>query len=103
MLSAKHEAAMRNGAKGQKRPADVIGNAVKVMRIAKGGGQEFSPDDGQGCTVARAAGRQGSCRSAKREAARGDREGCCCQTMAEIASRFSTETLPFFASPSSKG
>ena len=27
---------MRNGAKGQKRPADVIGNAVKVMRIAKG-------------------------------------------------------------------
>lgn len=31
MLSAKH---MPKGPKGQKRPADVIGNAVHVMRIA---------------------------------------------------------------------
>jgi hypothetical protein len=27
---------MSTGPKGQKRPADVIGNAVKVMRIATG-------------------------------------------------------------------
>jgi hypothetical protein len=27
---------MPKGAKGQKRPADVIGNAVKVMEIATG-------------------------------------------------------------------
>lgn len=33
MLSAKH---MLKGPKGQKRPADVIGNAVTVMRIATG-------------------------------------------------------------------
>jgi hypothetical protein len=29
-----------NGAKGEKRPADVIANAVKVMRIATGEEQE---------------------------------------------------------------
>jgi len=28
---------MPRGPKGEKRPADVIGNAVKVMRIAKKG------------------------------------------------------------------
>ena len=33
MLIAKH---MPKGPKGQKRPADVIGNAVHVMRIATG-------------------------------------------------------------------
>ena len=33
MLSAKH---MPKGPKGQKRPADVISNAVHVMRIATG-------------------------------------------------------------------
>jgi hypothetical protein len=31
---------MPKGPKGQKRPADVIGNAVKVMRIATGEDQE---------------------------------------------------------------
>jgi hypothetical protein len=30
------ECLMSTGPKGQKRPADVIGNAVKVMRIATG-------------------------------------------------------------------
>ncbi len=29
---------MPTGPKGEKRPADVIGNAVKVMRIATGRG-----------------------------------------------------------------
>ena len=33
MLSAKH---MPKGPQGQKRPADVIGNAVHVMRLATG-------------------------------------------------------------------
>ena len=33
--------------KGQKRPADVIGNAVKVMRIATGEETEDMPDDGK--------------------------------------------------------
>ena len=31
---------MPTGPKGQKRPADVIGNAVKVMRIATGQEEE---------------------------------------------------------------
>jgi hypothetical protein len=39
---------MPNGPKGQKRAADVIGNAVKVMRILTGEEQEdFGADDGR--------------------------------------------------------
>lgn len=34
---------MPRGPKGQKRPADVIGNAVKVMRIATGQEEENLP------------------------------------------------------------
>ena len=34
---------MPKGPKGQKRPADVIGNAVKVMRIATGEETEDEP------------------------------------------------------------
>lgn len=34
---------MPKGPKGQKRPADVIGNAVKVMRIATGEEAESEP------------------------------------------------------------
>ena len=34
---------MPKGPKGQKRPADVIGNAVKVMRIATGEDAESEP------------------------------------------------------------
>lgn len=37
---------MPKGPKGQKRPADVIGNAVKVMRIATG--EEEEEFEGQG-------------------------------------------------------
>ena len=36
---------MPKGPQGQKRPADVIGNAVKVMRIATGQEQETIPTD----------------------------------------------------------
>ena len=35
------------GPKGQKRPADVVGNAVKVMRIATGEEEEEYEDDGK--------------------------------------------------------
>jgi len=39
---------MPRGPKGEKRPADVIGNAVKVMRIAVGEETEVAPvDDGK--------------------------------------------------------
>ncbi len=38
---------MPKGPKGQKRPADVIGNAVKVMRVATGEEDEEFVDDGK--------------------------------------------------------
>ncbi len=44
MLIAKH---MPRGPKGQKRPADVISNAVHVMRIATGEIEEKLTDDGK--------------------------------------------------------
>jgi hypothetical protein len=44
MLDAKH---MPKGPKGQKRPADVISNAVHVMRIATGEIDETLTEDGK--------------------------------------------------------
>ena len=39
---------MPTGPKGQKRPADVIGNAVKIARIATGEDEDdFAADDGK--------------------------------------------------------
>jgi hypothetical protein len=38
---------MPRGPKGEKRPADAIGNAVKVMRIATGEETEVLTDDGK--------------------------------------------------------
>ena len=38
---------MSKGPKGKKRPADVIGNAVKVMRIATGEEDVALTDDGK--------------------------------------------------------
>lgn len=38
---------MPTGPKGQKRPADVIGNAVRVMQIATGEAEEEIVDDGK--------------------------------------------------------
>jgi hypothetical protein len=35
------------GPKGEKRPADVIGNAIKVARIATGEDEETLTDDGK--------------------------------------------------------
>lgn len=49
---------MPKGPKGEKRPADVIGNAVKVMRIAVGEESDAPPDDGKN-KAAQALGRLG--------------------------------------------
>lgn len=49
---------MPKGPKGQKRPADVIGNAVKVMRIATGQEEEEYEDDGKD-PAAKALGKKG--------------------------------------------
>jgi hypothetical protein len=38
---------MPKGPQGQKRPADVIGNAVRVMQIATGEVAEDAPDTGK--------------------------------------------------------
>ena len=51
MLSGKHRetrhAQGATGPQGQKRPADVIGNAVRVMQIATGEAAEEYDDDGK--------------------------------------------------------
>jgi len=38
---------MPKGPKGQKRPADVVGNAVRVMQIATGEAKEEYDEDGK--------------------------------------------------------
>lgn len=38
---------MPKGPQGQKRPADVIGNAVRIARIATGEETDDAPDDGK--------------------------------------------------------
>jgi hypothetical protein len=56
---------MPTGPKGEKRPADVIGNAVKVMRIATGEESEtLPPDDGKD-PAAKALGAKGGAARAK--------------------------------------
>ena len=49
---------MPTGPKGEKRKADVIGNAVHVMRIATGEVDDVTPDDGKD-KAAQAMGRKG--------------------------------------------
>jgi hypothetical protein len=57
---------MPKGPKGQKRPADVIGNAVKVMRILTGEEtEEFDADDGKD-KAAQELGRKGGKASAEK-------------------------------------
>ena len=62
---------MPKGPKGQKRPADVIGNAVHVMHIATGEIEDTTePDDGKN-PAAKVLGRKGGeARSSKLTAAR---------------------------------
>jgi hypothetical protein len=55
---------MPSGPKGEKRPADVIGNAVKVMRIATGEESDATPDDGKN-KAAQALGKLGGAARAK--------------------------------------
>jgi hypothetical protein len=49
---------MPRGPKGEKRPADVIGNAVHIMRIATGEVDDATPDVGKD-KAAQAMGRKG--------------------------------------------
>jgi hypothetical protein len=56
---------MSKGPKGQKRPADVIANAVHVMRIATGKLDESSMTDGGKNAAAVALGRKGGRARAK--------------------------------------
>ena len=56
---------MPTGPKGERRPADVIGNAVKVMRIATGEEIEtIQADDGKD-PAAKALGKKGGAARAK--------------------------------------
>ena len=55
---------MPTGPKGEKRPADVIGNAVKVMRIATGEESDDTPNDGKD-PAAKALGAKGGAARAK--------------------------------------
>jgi hypothetical protein len=49
---------MPRGPKGEKRPADVVGNAVHVMRIATGQIEDITPEDGKNAAAV-ALGRMG--------------------------------------------
>jgi hypothetical protein len=55
---------MPTGPKGEKRPADVIGNAVHVMRVLTGEIEETIPDDGKD-PAAKALGKKGGAARAK--------------------------------------
>ena len=59
---------MPKGPKGEKRPADVIGNAVTVARIATGESDEVFVDDGKD-KAAVAMGRKGGRKGGKARAA----------------------------------
>jgi hypothetical protein len=64
---------MPRGPKGEKRPADVIGNAVHVMRIATGEIDETRIDDGKDAAAV-ALGRKGGEARAKAVSARRRKE-----------------------------
>ena len=56
---------MPTGPKGQKRPADVIGNAVKIAKIATGEVEDDVPDDDGKDPHAKAMGAKGGAARAK--------------------------------------
>jgi general stress protein YciG len=56
---------MPKGPRGQKRPADVIGNAVRIARIATGEEPEDTPEDDGKDKAAQALGRKGGAARAK--------------------------------------
>jgi hypothetical protein len=55
---------MPRGPKGERRPADVIGNAVHVMKILTGEIEDTIPDDGKD-PAAKALGKKGGTARAK--------------------------------------
>jgi hypothetical protein len=55
---------MPRGPKGERRPADVIGNAVHVMRVLTSEIEETIPDDGKD-PAAKALGKKGGAARAK--------------------------------------
>jgi hypothetical protein len=55
---------MPRGPKGERRPADVIGNAVHVMRVLTGEIEDAIPDDGKD-PAAKALGKKGGVARAK--------------------------------------
>ncbi len=56
---------MPTGPKGQKRPADVIGNAIKVARIATGETEDTVKDDGKDPAAKALGAKGGKARAAK--------------------------------------
>lgn len=56
---------MPKGPKGQKRPADVIGNAVKVVKIATGEEEEEYTEDGKNKAAQELGRKGGKARAAK--------------------------------------
>ncbi len=68
---------MPTGPKGERRPADVIGNAVKVMRIATGDETETLTDDGKNAAAVALGKRGGKARA----------EGMTPERRAEIAKK----------------
>ena len=59
---------MPKGPKGETRPADVIGNAVKVMRIATGEEEESLTKDGKDKAAVSLGARGGKARAANMSA-----------------------------------
>lgn len=56
---------MPKGPKGEKRPADVIGNAIRVAKIATGEIEEKAPADDGKDKAAQALGKKGGAARAK--------------------------------------
>ena len=56
---------MPKGPQGQKRPRDVVSNAVKVMRIATGESEEEYDDDGKDPAAKALGAKGGKARAAK--------------------------------------
>lgn len=61
---------MPKGPKGEKRPADVIGNAVKIMKIATGEEEDEKTDDGKDKAAVSMGRRGGKARAEKMTADR---------------------------------
>ena len=64
LLENQRKRKMPKGPKGEKRPADVIGGAVKVMKIATGEDEDTVEDDGKD-PAAKAMGKKGGAARAK--------------------------------------